>query len=177
MTALSLLIARVALTMVLLPAAAVKMGRVDATAATIRRWKFVPPTAVRIVASLVAWTELSVLLAVSSGIALRLGALLAAALFASIAVAAASVVWRGINANCGCFKPSRVERVNRVTVVRACLLAAVAGGMAYSSDWSIWPNPAWSAALAVLTLPIWIVFLRRRLALACRPAPLASEEA
>jgi hypothetical protein len=161
MVATLLILARITLSLVLVPAIAAKSGRADHLAASISRWRIGPGAAARPAARSVVAAEVAILLTVSSGVGLRFGAMLAIALFGVIAVAAASVMVRHISTTCGCFKAGGNEQVNATTVVRALLLMAIAVAIAYWSDWSIGPDPRWSVALVVLVAPLCVAIIRR----------------
>lgn len=159
---------------VLVPSVAGKIGRIDALTATITRWRVVPGASARLVARSVVVAESIVLLTITSGVGLRFGALLAMALFGAVAVSAASVIARHISTTCGCFNAAGNERVNTTTVLRALLLVAITGLVAYWSDWSMGADPGWSVILIALVTPMCLAIVRRTVWPRCRAAVRAT---
>jgi hypothetical protein len=145
----------------LVPAVSSKIGRGKRVAESLHRWKLVGRGLTLPLARIVIATELLLLLALSANVATKAAALLGVALFVGMAVAAASVVYRGIATTCTCFSLEGTERVTSATVVRAAGLALLAGVVAAGSDWAIRPGLDWSSILLVLTIPLWIVLARR----------------
>ena len=160
-TIVILVCARMILILTLVPAVAAKIGHIQRVGNAITKWRIVPHRLARPLSWAIILAELAVLLAVSSGLVLRVAAILAFVLFGAIAGAAATVVARGLSTSCSCFSLEGTEKVSNVTVIRAGVLSLLALVVVWGSTWSIRPVPVWSSALVLLTLPLWVALLRR----------------
>lgn len=156
-----ILAAKLLIVLVLVPAVATKLGRSRQVSGALDKWKIVGRRLTLPLARMVISVEVLLLLAFSANVAPKWAALLSVAFFAGMAIASASVVYRGIATTCTCFSLEGNERVTSVTVARAIGLALLSGVVALGSDWAIRPALDWSALLLVLTTPLWIVLARR----------------
>lgn len=154
---------RLVIVLTLTPAVAAKLGHSKRVSGSLEKWRIVPAGSHVTAAYVVIWLELFMLLAISAGVGARYAGLVGVVLFTGIAVAAWSVVSRGIATTCTCFSLEGTERVTVVTVVRAMILAVLAGVVALGSGWTITPGLGWSPILVVLTIPLWIGLARRTL--------------
>lgn len=161
MLTITMLCSRGVLILMLIPAVNSKVWRVSAVSSVVERWKIVPRHLALPAAWILVLSELGVLVAMSSGVALRIGAVAAVVLFGTMAAAAGSVVARGLSTSCSCFSLDGTEKVSRITVMRAAVLSLLSLAVVWGSGWSIRPEPAWSPVFIVLTLPLWAALLQR----------------
>ena len=94
---------------------------------TVYSYELVGRGGAHLVAALVPAAELAVVVALVSGVALRAGALAATLLLAGFAVGIASVLFRDLAIDCGCFAFSKEDVVSRWTLGRTLGLTLMAG--------------------------------------------------
>jgi len=117
---------RVALGGVFILAAVGKIAGPQDFAQAVAGYRILPLSAVNLFAIIVPWLELLVGLSLWSGILIRSGVAVAAALNVMFIVAAASAMARGLNIECGCFTLSHAhERVGWAIIGRDLALLAL----------------------------------------------------
>ena len=129
-------VARLIVGGVLLAAGALKIGHFDWLATQIAGYRILPPVLIAPLAIALPFIEILIGAYLLVGLYTRVIAWLALAEFVLFAGAIASVVIRGIPANCGCFGPGDVRPASWTEVGRDLVLAAIAAFIAWRAPGS-----------------------------------------